>query len=31
MGYHVIEIPYWEWNDLKTDKEKRSYLRRVIY
>ena len=31
MGYYIINIPYWEWDELTTDKEKQTYLNKLIY
>ncbi len=30
MGWTVVSIPYWDWNNLDTDEDKRNYLKKVI-
>lgn len=31
MGWTVINVPYWEWDELRTTRDKQEYLRKLIF
>ena len=30
LGYTVVSVPYWEWDALTKEAEKRAYLQRKL-